>query len=58
MVKRIIKGIIMSVIILIIATILSFLIRLFQITCPILFTVFFVIVVLATGFSFANKIWQ
>lgn len=58
MIKKIIRGILMSVIILIIATVLSLLIRLFQITCPILFTVFFVIVVLVAGFSFANKFWQ
>lgn len=58
MIKRIIKGIIMSAIILIIAIIVSVLIKLFQVFCPILFIIFAVVIVLGTGFFFANILWQ
>ena len=58
MVKKIIKGVLMSIILLIVATIVSSLIELLQTFCPILFTVFFGAIVLATGFSFADNIWK
>ena len=48
----------MSMILLIVATIVSVLIELLQTFCPILFEVFFVVVVLVTGFFFADKIWK
>lgn len=56
MVKKIIKGVLMSMTLLIVATIVSVLIELLQTFCPILFVVFFMAIVLVTGFSFANKI--
>ncbi len=58
MIKKIIKGILMSIIIFIGGTALSLLIKLFQIFCPILFDVFAIVVILGTGFLFAHILWQ
>lgn len=57
-VKKIIKGILMSVIILIIGTVLSLLVKLFQAFCPVLFGIFVVIILLITGFFYANIFWK
>ena len=58
MIKKILRGILMSAIILIVAIVISLLIKLLQIFCPVLFAIFAVIIVLGVGFLFANMIWQ
>ena len=58
MIKKILRGILMSVIILIIAIAISLFVTLLQIFCPIVFAIFSVIIVLGAGFLFANMIWQ
>ncbi len=58
MIKKITKGILMSMIILIIGIVLSLLVKLFYIFCPALFGVFAVIILLAAGFFYANIFWQ
>lgn len=55
---KIIRGFLVSVTILFLAVILSFLYSLFQIMCPTLFLVFWIIVILVIGFKLADEIMR
>lgn len=58
MIRKIFRGILMSVIILIIAIAISLFVKLLQTFCPIVFAIFSVVIILGAGFFFANIIWQ
>lgn len=58
MIKRVIKGILMSIAVFFIATVLSLFVKLIQIFCPIVNIALIVILGFTIGFALADKIWQ
>lgn len=58
MIKRVIKGILMSIAVFVIATVLSLCVKLIQIFCPIVNIALIVILGFTIGFALADKIWQ